>query len=114
MATDFQSAAFALCKQLAMHPKAQEVRTLIHDISVLRETDEASGRLAKPLHGDLAQVASYEYAQFLGYLLADEHSEQFNRYQHIHVTRLDGHERSFIGSAHATLRFFFDECLGKR
>lgn len=113
MATDFKGAVFALCKQLAMHPKAQEVSTLIHDISVLRETDTVPGGLAKPIHGDLTQVASYEHAQFLGYLLADEYSEQLNHHQYVRVTRLDDQERSTIGSAHATLRLFLDECLGE-
>lgn len=113
MATGFQKAVFDLCKTLAKRPETSEIRGLIHDISVVRETDAEPGGFTKPLHGDLAQVASYERAQFLGYLLADEYSARFNQHQHIHVTRLDTHERNTIGVAHATLRFFLEECLGE-
>ena len=108
----FRSAVFQLCKNISNDPKAMEIRQVIHDLTVVKQSeDDDPSVLKRPLHGDLAYIASNQRIQFLGYLLADESVEDINKTQPFRATRLDDYERSKIEEAHKTIDFFINLCI---
>ena len=83
MSTCFRNAVFTLCKKLSNNNVALNVRSTIHDMSVVITTDEDDPKVWKrPPHGDLAQIAAHHRLQFMGYLLADESVEDIIRRSH--------------------------------
>lgn len=112
MSTSFRNAVFNLCKELSTNSDALDVRSTIHDMSVVITTKEDDPKVWKrPPHGDLAQIASHHRIQFMGYLLADESVEDINKTQPFQATHLNCDERKTIEAAHKALLLFISECV---
>lgn len=112
MSTCFRNAVFTLCKKLSNNNVALNVRSTIHDMSVVITTDEDDPKVWKrPPHGDLAQIAAHHRLQFMGYLLADESVEDINKTQPFQATHLNENERKILEAAHKALLLFVSECI---
>ena len=112
MEKDFRSTVFNLCKECKKHPSAQEIRELIHNISVV-VTEKEEDIPGSPPHGDFAYISSHHNVQFLGYLITDESIDEINKQAPFHVTSLDENERFIIEMAHKTLYAFIDKCISE-
>ena len=112
MEKDFRSAVFDLCKECKKHPRSQEIRELIHNISVV-VTKKEEDILGSPPHGDFAYISSHHNVQFLGYFITDESIDEINKQPPFHVTPLDENERYVIEMAHKTLQAFIDACISE-
>lgn len=112
MGVSFRTAVFNLCKKVSSCPEAQEIKDLIHNLSVVVETAEDDPKVLKrPPHGDLAYIGAHQRIQFLGYLFADESVDDINKQEPFSATALDDEERKVIEEAHNTIRFFLDSCM---
>lgn len=114
MEQSFRSAVFQLCKKYENNPKANEIRELIHYISVVtRSAEEENDTFDLPPHGDFAYIASHHNIQFLGYLITDESVDEYNKQAPFHLTGLDEDERRIIETGHKTIISFIDACLAE-
>ena len=112
MSASFRDSVFKLCKKLSINSNAEEVRDLIHNLSLTAESCEKDPVVIKrPPHGDLAYIGSHQGIQFLGFLFADESVDEINKKGPFNATALDNEERAIIERAHNTVRLFLDSCI---
>lgn len=114
MRGDFKKAVFKLCRKCAESSRAEEIRRIIKNITVIKNKPLSdSPNINNPTHGDLAYIASQNKIQFLGYLLADDSLEFINNNTNFHATHLYDEERHIIETAHLGLKVFIESCISE-
>ena len=109
MSTNFRSEVFRLCKKLQKNEAAQKIGSLIHDMSVVNET-EVGQKITNP-RNDFAYIAKHNNTEFHGFLFLDDNIGEIELPYFFTPEHLSHDERILIERGHKTLTRFIDLCL---
>lgn len=110
MPTNFRTEVFKLCKKLQKDETSEKIGEMIHDMSVVVETNEVGAKV-RDSRNDFAYIAKHENNEFQGFLFLDDNIEKLEFPHFFKPKHLLPEERTLIERGHKTLIRFIDLCL---
>lgn len=110
MAASFRTEVFNLCKKLYTDEVSQEIGKMIHDMSVVVESEEI-GKKVTDSRNDFAYLAKHSNSEFHGFIFLDDSIEKIEIPHFFKPEHLSQEERIMIERGHKTLTRFIDLCL---
>ncbi len=108
---NFRSEIFQLCKNLVDKKETEEIKNLILNLCVHRQTEDASADVyAFPNKSDFGYVSKHSNNQFYGFLYTDENIETYKEL-FPKIKHLEDNEKKIISRGHATLMSLVNGCL---